>query len=437
MLASSGFALPAAQAWPQYCARQVYDKPSSRNWPTVAAAAWYYADPGRAIDGRTPAQWWLDWSGWQLGGKSGPHLVRKSAEAADWWARWNADAAHRDAAPAALQIFGSDEVLSSTYDGMTIGAAIAALLAARKHGDADTEVALSAALAVWVAVTALAATAPSTEIKVYNLAGPSFPKVPDNMNVPAVLGIGARSTPNHAAADPRALLLADLIEWPDARHPWPAREPFNYWFLHFSALCNGDYGLAPELTADARAAVAADDPAALDRLAASLEGTRWAGFEIRRWPGLAAGIMAEARNFNTAWVPASVARPNGLIELWFPWPKAKPGNLSSGKASIDGTGSIQVVSGFGTLPGLQLPAEPPLRHWIFDPDGFRPAGEPTPGIPKAPETPKDPGHTDQDPPKKPIDVPPVAAPTLEERVKTLEDEVRALRAAVAALQAQR
>src|SRR5215217_5329957 len=101
LLALWGLPIPEP-TWPRFCSMQVYLQPSSRNWPALAAAAWIAAEPERVIDGRTAAQWWQDWSGWQLGDKSGPHRVRDTAAVADWWARWTADPARRDSAPAAL-----------------------------------------------------------------------------------------------------------------------------------------------------------------------------------------------------------------------------------------------------------------------------------------------------------------------------------------------
>jgi hypothetical protein len=405
--------LPVSEPmWPRFCSMHVYDQPSSRNWPALAAAAWIAAEPDRIIDGRSAPQWWQDWSGWQLSGKSSPHRVRDTAAVADWWERWSADPLRRDSAPAALRLFGSDEVLSNTYDGMTLGAALTALVVARRRQDLDTQAALSSALAVWVAANALAATAPADTLSIYNLEGTITPRLPQGANLPTLVGIGARSTPNHAAADPRALLLAELIDWPDAQHPWPLRDPWEYWFLQIAALCDNDFGLAPDLAADARAVISTSDPDAMDRLATSLAGTRWVGFEIRRWPDLVVGIMPECRNGNTAWVPASAARPHGRTELWFPWPKAKPGNLSSGKAWIDDSGTLRVASGFGDLPGLPLPAEPPLRHWIFAPEGFQPAGAAPAG-----------GAGIQG-----------GSPSMETRLNTLEKEVRELREAVARLQ---
>lgn len=344
--------------WPSQCSMRVYDKPSSRNWPPLSAATWYAADPTRAIDGRTAAQWWRDWCGWQLGEKRG------------------------NSGPEVLRFFGADEVLSNTYDGMTIGSALAVLWASRQRGDTVTEAAVSAYLAAWVTVAALASAAPCSSIQVHSLAGTAAPKLPAGMNLPSVAGIGARSTPNHAVADPRALLLAELIAWPGAAHPWPKKDPWDFWFLQIAARCEGDFGLAPDLTADARAVIRDNDVEAMDRLAAGLTGTSWVGFEIRRWKDLVVGIMPECRNGNTAWVPASAARPHSVMELWFPWPKAKPGNLGSGRAWVDDeSGKLRVTSGFvkpaQPLPELQLPSEPPLRHWLFARDGFRLMGEPT------------------------------------------------------------
>jgi hypothetical protein len=417
--------------WPQLCSVHVYDRPTSRNWPPLSTATWYVADPDRVIDGRTAAQWWRDWSGWQLGSKSGPHRVRDTAAAEAWWKQWNDDPAHRDSGPEVLRVFGSDEVLSNTYDGMTIGSALAVLTTSRQRGDTVTAAAVSAFLAVWVAAAALASAAPSTAVHVHGLDGRGTPKLPQGLNLPAVVGIGARSTPNHAVADPRALLLAEMIAWPGARHPWPARDPWDFWFLQIAARCDGDFGLSPELTADARAVIQNNDVEAMDRLAADLAGTAWVGFEIRRWSDLVVGIMPECRNGNTAWVPASAARPNGVIELWFPWPKAKPGNLGSGRAEVDESGKLRVTSAFvkpaQPLPELQLPAEPPLRHWLFTREGFRLAGQPP-----APGGTGGTGEPGKD--KQPGGGPGGETPSVESRLAALEEQVRSLQAAVEALQ---
>jgi hypothetical protein len=317
----------------------------SMNWPTLAGAIRLWEKPQEILEQRDGPGWWRQWFRWQLG---------------------------RDGeAPGCLGLFQGTEVHSNNYDGLTIGAVCAVRLWALRNDHAELRELTGAWLTVYAALAVLGAMPWPTSLKSHVPEGVFDIPLPKNVVGPYRLQIGGRSTNQHYTDDAGCLLLAELLAWPGARHPWPDNKPWSYWYLQVADMLQGDVGVPAETQATMRTAVETGDLAALDKVAALLEGVKFGGMEILRWPGQSAGVMPRIINGNTAAVMGSTLRASGQVDHLFPWPKPKPGNLGSGEAWIDlENHTLNAKSGFGSLK-VDLPAEPPVRHWIVDGQGLR------------------------------------------------------------------
>lgn len=319
----------------------------SMNWPTLAGAIRLWVKPEEVLVDRDGPGWWRQWFRWQLG---------------------------RDGeAPGCLGLFQGTEVQSNNYDGLTVGAICAVRLWALRNDHAELRELTGAWLTAYAAVAVLGAMPWPTALKSHIPEGVFDIPLPRNVVGAYRLQIGGRSTNQHYADDPGSLLLSELIAWPDARHPWPDNKPWSYWYLQVVDLLEGDVGIPAEVQATLRAAVETQDLAALDQAAGLLDRVKFGGWEVLRWPGQSAGVMPRIINGNTAAVMGSTLCASGRADHLFPWPKPKPGNLGSGEARIDlECHTLQAKSAFGEVK-VDLPAEPPVRHWILDQQGLRSA----------------------------------------------------------------
>lgn len=330
------------QAAPTY---QPWVVTGSMNWPTLAGAIRLWEKPEEVMAERDAPGWWRQWFRWQLG---------------------------RDGdAPGCLGLFQGTEVQSNNYDGLTVGAVCAVRLWALRNDHAELRELTGAWLTVYAALATLGAMPWPNDLKSHVPEGVFDVKLPRDTVGAYRLQIGGRSTNQHYVDDCGSLLLSELIDWPGAKHPWPAKSPWSYWYLQVADLLQGDTGIPADVQATLRSAVETGDLTALDKAASLLEGVKFAEMEILRWPGQSAGMMPHIVNGNTAAVMGSTLRADGSAAHLFPWPKPKPGNLGSGQASIDlDTHTLHAKSAFGET-SIGLPAEPPVRHWKLDQQGIR------------------------------------------------------------------
>lgn len=332
--------------WREHCSPeyQAWSNFGSQNWPPLAAATRLYVAPDEVMAGRDARQWWRQWFRWQLG---------------------------RDAdAPGVLGLFQGTEAQSNNYDGLTVGAICAVRLWAVRNVEAELLELSGAWLTAYAALAALGAMPWPTSMTGHGSGGSGDVKVPQGISGAYRVQIGGRSTNQHYADDSGSLFLTEFTGWPGARHPWPPKDPWRYWYFQVVDLLQGDFGVSAENQATLLAAIQRQDLEALDKVAGLLAGLRFAGWEIHRWPGASAGVLPQIFNGNTAAVMGSVLRADGSSEHLFPWPKPKPGNLGSGKAWIEEGHVLRAESAFGKTE-VALPPEPPVRRWVLDREGIR------------------------------------------------------------------
>lgn len=371
MRAIHGVPLVLPELWKKHCAPtyQNWTRGMSENWPVLAAAIRLYVAPDEVLAERDARQWWVQWYRWQL-------------------------AIDKDA-PGVLGLFQGTEVQSNNYDGLNVGAILAVRLWALRNGHGEIVTLSAQWLSSYAALACLGAMAPwPAKIIAHGLGGWSDVAPNQRPNGPYRVQIGGRSTDQHYVDDPGSLLLGELLGWDRASHAWPSRHPWRYWPLQVSALLKGQHGMSRDQRVGMTLGVALpQNPENTDFAARFLRGLRFAGHVILRWPGAVAGMMPRLVNGNTAWVPASVLRAeNGetVAEHAFPWPKPKPGNQESGRATR-GPVALLAESAFGAVR-LAIPAEPPTRVWVLDGTGCHEVSEarleptePRPAPPQPPE----------------------------------------------------
>jgi len=317
----------------------------SDNHVVMASAVWALVDPERQLNGLRARDWWMQLAAWYLGATS-------------------------PAPPGDLRYFQASEPWSNDYDGFTVGSWLAVWDRALADRDRGLAVAMERLVTTWAAGATLMSTWPTAATLIsHTLAGTS--EIHNPSHTLTRVAVGARSTNQHLAADPSALLLTELIGFPGT-HPQPARNVLDFWYIQISS--RRVQWLPDGAARDMRQSIISHNLAATDRVAALIPAaTRWKGdygIEIRRWTdGTVVGVVPRVLNSNTAWIPAAVARPNVPAQTWFPWPRPKAGDLGSGKVS-EADGQLIVSSGFGTLPPLDLPSAVPSRVYRFNAQGF-------------------------------------------------------------------
>lgn len=392
LLMKAIYGLAVEDLWSKWCRFAALAGQGSDNWPLMAAAVWLWSSSARVIEGFDARGWWRQFFRWQLG-------IDKDA-------------------PGDIIYFCMSEIWSNTYDGMNVGSVLAVRLWAIRNNDAELLDLTGRWLTVWCASLALASGPPPRKILSHTPGKVSEIKLPkQGINLPSLVQIGGRSTPLHYIDDPRTMLFAEMIRWPNASHPWPKRDAWEFWFLQISSMCGDDFIDGHVADSALRRAVEGSLDAC-DYLVARLSGVRFKGnFEVWRWDdGTVLGIMPEVINGNTGAVLASVILPDGTCEHLYPWEGAKPKDMGSGRARVE-AGAVWAESSYGKCGPVSLPAGEPARKWIFGPEGFK--------VEIGPQTPTTKPQEPQVTPPNPPVIPPRAR-TVEEILADHEDRIARL-----------
>lgn len=357
---------PEDRLWRELLAAHYSIKPQSEQWArmagnfnglsgmgsdnhiVMASAVWYCTEPNRRINGLTAAEFWRTTAEWFL----------------------NLDA---EPGPGDLRYFQASEPLSNNYDGYTVGSWCAVFRAAIRTQDQETAALMERLILTWARVVALCSVSNTgSRIISHDLTGDHEIRNPSQTIARAPAG--SRSTPQHLHADPCALLLTDIIDWPGT-HKHPDRDPWDFWYLQLSA------GISKSFRDQDKSEIRAvldGDLKAEQLMVEKIQNTGlggqspiWKGpIEIWRW-GRGNRILVlvpECLNGNTSWIMAGLANRNGTLESWWPWPKPKCGNLGSGAVMVDGN-EILISSAYGRLTPLVLDSKPDRRYRL-DQQGF-------------------------------------------------------------------
>lgn len=349
--------------------------PGSDNWPVMAAATWLWSAPSMPIDGWTAINWWIKFFQWQLG-------IKESSEVD----------VLLDVAPGDSGFFEMSEPKSNNYSGMICGSVLGVRLyttrqLAQKNPDprvSELHRLSGLWLSRWALIHSLCALpGPLASVAVLGPGSPSasaFPEMENHnsslplpnrqINLPILTQDGSRSTPSHIIGDPRQLILAELLDYPSRSHPWPARDPFDYWYLILCRMlkdAGDDFGMVGNSREYCSSWITGDRPE-IDTLSAPFVGLKWKPFSLYLFSdGSKLGILPFPINGNTAPIHAGYIRPSSSskgvdsISCW-PWAKPKNQPVGSGRAFVtsldNGERELTVESQLGSCPSVSLPSGP-------------------------------------------------------------------------------
>jgi hypothetical protein len=332
--------------------------PGSDNWPLMAAGTWLWSSPFTRIDDFDAIGWWTHFFLWQLGQTTTSDI----------------------SAPGDLKFFEMSEPKSNNYGGMICGSVLSVRLwACRKLQSSNTDPRVSEVFrlsGLWLSKWALlhslfALPGPLVSATVLTPGKSSTLPLPNRpINLPILTQDGSRSTPSHIIGDPRQLILAELLDYPNRSHPWPSRDPFEYWYLILCRMLK-DSGDELDTAYDVwchAALKSAENGNAVIRVTEDqklLTGLRWKPYTLYLFSdGSKLGLIPSPINGNTAPIHASLIRPSspgsGVVSVsCWPWSKPKGQPVGSGRADISlESRLLSVWSALGKCPDVQLPAGP-------------------------------------------------------------------------------
>ncbi len=330
MLAVYKHKVPIERSWTRYCTFSSLAGQGSDNWPLMACAIWALSYPEMTIDqggevGRISARdWWLRFFRWQLG-------IFKDA-------------------PGDVRYFGLSEVFSNTYDGMNAGSILAVRLWAHRTNDVDLLDLTAKWLKIWVAGLYLGSGGEIRRIISHTVEASAELKLPKkNFNLLALSQIGGRSTPLHYIDDPRQILFSLVTGYPNANHPWIEDEIWNYWFVQIAEMLlleGGDFGDCGKNLSNSYSHIEVSN--------VTFKGE----FTFTKWDdGTILSTLASPINGNSGAVIATLIRPDGTVENFYPWKGknlAKPKGMTGVEINVlDNV--LSISSSHGHCQPVQLP----------------------------------------------------------------------------------
>lgn len=266
--------------------------------------------------------------------------------------------------------FQASEPASNNYDGYTVGAWLAILDRALEISDTETVKEWMPLIHAWCAVTALMSSTPVPQITRHAVDGTTTIRNPSVTLTR--LSVGSRSTPHHLHADPAALILTDLINFPGS-HPHPDRDPFDYFYLIISGRRSPqEWGISREFRELAYSVISGDMREGVDRLAAYIPPTaRWVGrIEVWRGESQIVGFVPKRLNGNTGWNTLSIIEKGRVLHNWNPWPTAKSKELGTGYVTVDyNMRTLHTGSAFVDFAPVVV-TDQNMRRLVFDSSGF-------------------------------------------------------------------